>query len=164
MAEYDPSQPSMTLSSGDSPNPMFAPPKSEYELLLDRQKADTGALTNTQAVSNALMAQQQALPQPTMPGAPQLGNSRVKRPNRNSGYAAMGDALGSLGRQGAQAYQGSQLSAQQEAEREALRQQMAGQQIVDQSMGAYQEQLGQQNLTDSTRFAEAPQGVSWDTL
>lgn len=154
----------MTPFYNDAPNPMFEPPKSELASMLDRQKADIGALTNTQAVSNALMAQQQALPQPTMPGAPQLGNSRVKRPNMNSGFAAMGDALGSLGRQGAQAYQGSQLSAQQEAEKEALRQQMAGQQIVDKSMGAYQEQLGQQNLTDSTRFAEAPQGVSWDTL
>ena len=155
---------SMTPFYNDAPNPMFEPPKSELESMLDRQKAETGALTNTQAVSNALMAQQQALPQPTMPGAPQLGNSRVKRPNMNSGYAAMGDVLGSLGRQGAQAYQGSQLSAQQEAEKEALRQQMLEQQIVDQGMGANQEQLGQQIVADAQQFTDAPQGVSWDRM
>ena len=115
---------SMTPFYNDAPNPMFEPPKSELESMLDRQKADTGALTNTQAVSNALMAQQQALPQPTMPGAPQLGNSRVKRPNMNSGFAAMGDALGSLGRQAGQGIQQGQLSEQQAADREALRLQM----------------------------------------
>ena len=116
---------SMTPFYNDAPNPMFGPANPEaLRQLYDKQQEQQKNLTNTQAVSNALMAQQQALPQPTMPGAPQLGNSRVKRPNMNSGFAAMGDALGSLGRQAGQGIQQGQLNEQQAADREALRLQM----------------------------------------
>ena len=94
---------SMTPFYNNAPNPMFGLANPDaLSQLYDKQQEQQKNLTNTQAVSNALMAQQQALPQPTMPGAPQLGNSRVKRPNMNSGFAAMGDALGSLGRQAGQ--------------------------------------------------------------